>query len=117
MASDPLIRGEWLQEGQHLDLVGAFRPDMREADDDALRRARIYVDTRTGGLSEAGEIVQGIANGVITESDICGELSELATGSVAGRQDSTQITLFKSVGTALEDLAAGELAMQNISAN
>ncbi|MGI9262076.1 MAG: ornithine cyclodeaminase family protein [Woeseiaceae bacterium] len=117
LASEPLIRGEWLQEGQHLDLVGAFRPDMREADDDALRRAKVYVDTRTGGLSEAGEIVQGIANGAITESDICGELSELAMGRVAGRSDATAITLFKSVGTALEDLAAGELAMRNFSAN
>jgi len=117
LASDPLVKGEWLQAGQHLDLVGAFRPDMREADDDALRRADVYVDTRTGGLSEAGEIVQGIENGAIDESDICGELSELAAGSVNGRQDASTITLFKSVGTALEDLAAAELAMQTISAS
>ena len=117
LASDPLVKGEWLQAGQHLDLVGAFRLDMREADDDALQRADIYVDTRTGALSEAGEIVQGIENGAIKESDICGELSELATGSVNGRQDAATITLFKSVGTALEDLAAAELAMQSISAS
>lgn len=115
LASDPLIKGGWLQPGQHLDLVGAFRPDMREADDDALRRADVYVDTRTGALSEAGEIVQGIEYGTINESDICGELSELALGSVNGRQDASAITLFKSVGTALEDLAAAELAMQIIS--
>ena len=117
LASDPLVKGEWLQAGQHLDLVGAFRLDMREADDDALQRADIYVDTRTGALSEAGEIVHGIENGAIKESDICGELSELATGSVNGRQDAARITLFKSVGTALEDLAAAELAMQSISAS
>jgi len=116
LASEPLIKGQWLRDGQHLDLVGAFRPDMREADDDALRRADVYVDTRTGGLSEAGEIIQGIANGAIRESDIRGELSELATGTLAGRQSAAAITLFKSVGTALEDLAAAELAMQNISA-
>jgi len=117
LASDPLVNGEWLQAGQHLDLVGAFRPDMREADDDALRRAEVYVDTRTGALSEAGEIVQGIESGAISEQDIRGELSELATGAVSGRQDAATITLFKSVGTALEDLAAAELAMQSISAS
>lgn len=117
LASDPLVKGEWLQAGQHLDLVGAFRPDMREADDDALRRAEVYVDTRTGALSEAGEIVQGIESGAISEQDIRGELSELATGTVSGRQDAATITLFKSVGTALEDLAAAELAMQSISAS
>ncbi|MDG2374895.1 MAG: ornithine cyclodeaminase family protein [Woeseiaceae bacterium] len=115
LASDPLIKGEWLSEGQHLDLVGAFRPDMREADDEALRRADVYVDTRTGGLSEAGEIVQGIASGAISKGDICGELSDLAMGGVLGRQDDAAITLFKSVGTALEDLAAAELAVQNFS--
>lgn len=113
LASDPLIEGEWLSEGQHLDLVGAFRPDMREADDEALRRADVYVDTRTGALSEAGEMVQGIASGAISEDDICGELSDLAMGRVPGRQDDAAITLFKSVGTALEDLAAAELTMQN----
>ena len=117
LASDPLVNGEWLAAGQHLDLVGAFRPDMREADDDALKRADIYVDTRAGGLSEAGEIVQGIAGGAIVESDIRGELSELVKGAVAGRQAASAITLFKSVGTALEDLAAAQLAMQNYTAD
>lgn len=116
LANEPLIKGKWLRDGQHLDLVGAFRPDMREADDEALRRAEIYVDTRAGSLSEAGEIVQGIANGAICETDICGDLAELASGTADGRQSATAITLFKSVGTALEDLAAAELAMENISA-
>jgi ornithine cyclodeaminase len=115
LANEPLIKGNWLMAGQHVDLVGAFRPDMREADDEALRRADVYVDTRTGALSEAGEIVQGIANSAITESDVCGELTELARKIVPGRQDAAAITLFKSVGTALEDLAAAELAMKNIS--
>lgn len=112
LADQPLIRGDWLQPGQHLDLVGAFRPDMGEADREAMRRSDIYVDTRVGACSEAGEIVQAIADGTISERDIRGELSELARGVVPGRDNDEQITLFKSVGTALEDLAAAELAMQ-----
>jgi len=114
LAGEPLIRGDWLVPGQHLDLVGAFTPAMREADDEALKRADIYVDTRAGALAEAGEIVQGIANGAIDEDRICGELSELAKGTVGGRSDDAAITLFKSVGTALEDLAAAELVIRNL---
>lgn len=111
LATEPLIRGDWLAPGQHLDLVGAFRPDMREADDVALSRSRVYVDTRGGALSEAGEIVQGLAGGVIDEAAIVGDLFDLARGACAGRRSADEITLFKSVGTALEDLAAAELAM------
>jgi alanine dehydrogenase len=117
LATEPLIRGAWLKGGQHLDLVGAFKPDMREADSDAVRRASVYVDTRAGALVEAGEIVQGIASGSIDEDDICGELSQLASGTIRGRESTDAITLFKSVGTALEDLAAAELAMRNHSGN
>ena len=113
LAKEPLVHGRMLQKGQHLDLVGAFTPDMSEADSEALDRARVFVDTRAGALSEAGEIIQAIGNGTITEADIQGELSELANGSVPGRSDDAEITLFKSVGTALEDLAAAELAMKN----
>ncbi len=113
LATEPLIRGAWLKEGQHIDLVGAFKPDMREADSEAIRRASVYVDTRAGALVEAGEIVQGIASGSIDEDDICGELSQLASGKISGRESIEAITLFKSVGTALEDLAAADLAMRN----
>lgn len=117
LAVEPLIMGSWLQDGQHLDLIGAFKPEMREVDEAALLRAKIYVDTRSGAFAEAGEIVQAIRQGVLTEADICGELAELARGSVPGRQQDHDITLFKSVGTALEDLAAAELAMQNFTAH
>jgi ornithine cyclodeaminase len=112
LADAPLVRGEWLRPGQHLDLIGAFTPTMREADDEALRRAAIYVDTRDGALRESGELVQAIANGSITAGDIRGELAELARGTVGGRSSPDDITLFKSVGTALEDLAAAELALR-----
>ena len=116
LASDALVHGEWLKPGQHVDLVGAFTPKMREADDETLRRANVYVDTRTGAFSEAGEIIQGLASGAISEDEICGELSELSSGTVQGRTDDDSITLFKSVGTALEDLAAAELVLKNLNA-
>jgi alanine dehydrogenase len=111
LATDPLVRGEWLRPGQHLDLIGSFTPRMREADDAALARASIYVDTRAGALIESGELVQALAAGLLTPAHIRGELAELARGSVAARCEAAEITLFKSVGCALEDLAAAELAM------
>jgi len=109
LSSAPLIRGEWLSPGCHLDLVGAFTPQMREADDTALQRAQVFVDTRAGATKEAGEIVQALTSGALSEADIRGDLFELAGGRVAGRRDRDEITLFKSVGTALEDLAAATL--------
>lgn len=113
LSQQPLIAGRWLRPGQHLDLIGAFRPNMREADDEALARADLYVDTRAGALAEAGEFVQALAAGVIELSDVRGELSELARGTAPGRTSADAITLFKSVGTALEDLAAAELAVES----
>jgi ornithine cyclodeaminase len=111
LATDPLIRGDWLVPGQHLDLVGSFRPDRSEADGTAVSRARVYVDTRPGTFAEAGEIVQALACGIIAEDGIVGDLFDLARGLCAGRQSDAEITLFKSVGTAVEDLAAAELAV------
>jgi ornithine cyclodeaminase len=112
LSQEPLIQGRWLRPGQHLDLIGAFRPNMREADDLAIKKADLFVDTRAGALVEAGEFVQTLAAGVIEPGDIRGELSELARGTVAGRRGTDAITLFKSVGTAIEDLAAAELAVE-----
>ncbi|MDE2305500.1 MAG: ornithine cyclodeaminase family protein [Gammaproteobacteria bacterium] len=111
LSSEPLVRGEWLRSGQHLDLVGAYTPRMCEADTEALLRARVYVDTRAGALAESGELVQAIATGRFRAEEICGELADLASGRAAGRGGAAEITLFKSVGTALEDLAAAELAL------
>jgi alanine dehydrogenase len=108
----PLIEGRWLRPGQHLDLIGAFRPNMREVDDLTLTRAEIYVDTRAGALVEAGELVQSLAAGVIQLADIRAELSELVRNQRPGRSSPEAITLFKSVGTAIEDLAAAELAVE-----
>ncbi len=116
LAKDPLIKGEWLRAGQHLDLVGAFKPDMREADATAVSRAEVYVDTYSGAMSEAGDILQAIQEKAFEESDIAGDLAELASGICQGRTSEEAITLFKSVGTALEDLAAAELVMRKHNA-
>jgi ornithine cyclodeaminase len=112
LSKAPLIEGDWLRPGQHLDLVGAYTPEMRESDDTAVRRARVHVDTRAGALKEAGDIVQPIARGVIGPGDVVADLFELAREEKAGRSpdDAENITLFKSVGAALEDLAAANLA-------
>ena len=115
LSSVPLVRGAWLKPGVHLDLVGAFTPKMRETDDDAIRRSHIYVDTRGGALKEAGDIVQPLASGVIAEADIAGDLFDLCREKSARRQSTEEITLFKSVGTALEDLAAAVLAYESAS--
>lgn len=107
ISTEPLVRGELLTPGTHLDLVGAFTPTMRESDDEAIRRARVFVDTRAGATKEAGDIVQAVASGALTHEAIVADLFELTRGEKPGRQSSDEITLFKSVGAALEDLAAG----------
>jgi ornithine cyclodeaminase/alanine dehydrogenase-like protein (mu-crystallin family) len=107
ISSAPLVRGALLKPGTHVDLVGGFTPAMREADDDAIRRARVYVDTRAGATKEAGDIVQPLASGVLKPEAIVADLHELARGEKKGREGQEEITLFKSVGAALEDLAAG----------
>jgi ornithine cyclodeaminase len=114
LASAPLIRGEWLKPGTHIDLVGAYTPKMREADDAAVTRARVYVDTRAGALHEAGDLVQPIAAGLLEEADIAGDLFDLCRGTAAGRRSDTEITLFKSVGTAIEDLAAAVAVYERV---
>jgi alanine dehydrogenase len=113
LSKAPLVEGAWLRPGQHVDLVGAYTPLMRESDDEAARRARVFVDTRAGALKEAGDIIQALANGAIGEADVLADLFELARGEKSGRSagDDRAITLFKSVGAALEDLAAAELAV------
>ena len=112
-ATAPVVHGAWLQPGCHLDLVGGFRRSMREADDAAVARSRVYVDTYAGALAEAADIVEPLERRVIGRPDVLGELAQLVTGAVRGRTAAEQITLFKSVGTAIEDLAAARLLLQN----
>ncbi|MEP4031371.1 ornithine cyclodeaminase family protein [Roseibium polysiphoniae] len=117
LSNDPLILGEWLQAGTHVDLVGAFKPSMRESDDEAVRRASVFVDTREGCTKEGGDISQPLASGVLTPSDIKADLHDLAQGLHKGRVDDEEITLFKSVGAALEDLAGAILAYRNVASS
>lgn len=107
-ATEPVIRGEWLADGCHLDLVGACHPDRRESDDGCIERARIFVDTRAGAMAEAGDILQPLATGALKESDITADLFDLCRGHKAGRRYYNQITLFKSVGASLEDFATAQ---------
>jgi ornithine cyclodeaminase len=115
LSATPLIFGEWLKPGIHVDLVGAFRPDTRESDDEAVRRSSVFVDTRAGATKEAGDIVIPIASGALTPAGIKADLYELARGLHPGRQSDGEITLFKSVGAALEDLAGAILAWKSRS--
>ncbi len=105
-ATEPLVHGAWLGEGSHLDLVGGFTYDMRESDDEAISNSSVFIDTREGALSEAGDLLQPIDAGVFSSDDICADLHELSSGRHAGRSTPAERTTFKSVGTALEDLAA-----------
>jgi len=110
----PLVKGDWLQLGQHLDLVGSFKPNMRETDDVALQRCTIFADFIAGASRESGDLVIPLREGVITTSDIQNDLFGLCRKEHSGRQTSKEITLFKSVGHALEDLAAAKLAYERI---
>jgi alanine dehydrogenase len=109
-STQPIVRGAWIAPGAHLDLVGGFRRGMREADDAAIARARIVVDTYAGALAEAADIVEPLERGVIERSAVIAELAELVAGR-PGRLSDGDITLFKSVGTAVADLAAAQLLL------
>jgi ornithine cyclodeaminase len=113
MSSTPLVHGAWLKPGAHLDLVGAYRPTMRECDDEAVRRASLFCDTRAGATTEGGDLAGPIARGVIGAADVKGDLFDLSRGTHPGRAREDEITLFKSVGTAIEDLAAAMLVWRS----
>jgi alanine dehydrogenase len=110
-AASPVVHGAWLAPGTHLDLVGGFTPAMREVDDAAAARSRIVVDTYAGALAEAGDLLAPLASGAIGRESIVAELAELVRGDRRGRTGAEEITLFKSVGTALEDLCAASLVV------
>ena len=107
-ATSPLIRGRDVQPGTHVDLVGAYTRTMRESDDALIAAASVFVDTREGALAEAGDLLQAIDSGAFAAASIRGDLAGLVQGRIAGRRTGDEITLFKSVGAALEDLAAAE---------
>ena len=105
LTTTPLIFGKWVKPGTHIDTVGAFTPTMRETDDELVQLASLFCDTRTGALKEGGDLAIPISQGVISSNDILADLHELTRGAHPGRTSPEEITYFKSVGTALEDLA------------
>ncbi len=111
LSREPLIKGEWLRPGTHLDLIGGFTPLMREADDDAIRRSSVFIDTE-GARHEAGDIVAPLGSGVLGPDGVLADLADLVGGRHPGRTRDDEITLFKSVGAASEDLAAAALAYE-----
>ncbi|HEV7137403.1 MAG TPA: ornithine cyclodeaminase family protein [Steroidobacteraceae bacterium] len=115
-SAEPVLQGAWIRPGTFIDLVGSFSPIRREADDEVMRRSRLFVDTFEGALAEAGDLLDPIGRGVITREQIEGELADLVSGRVTGRSSADEITLFKSVGSAIEDLAAAQLLMAQFEA-
>lgn len=113
-ATQPLIHGRWLKRDAHLDLVGAFTMQMREADADALERARVVVDSKKA-IDEGGDVAIGIDEGNYSAERIAGTLADLCHGRIVGRAEEGEITLFKSVGVSLEDLAAAIAVWENRS--
>jgi alanine dehydrogenase len=109
-SATPVVFGDDLAPGTHVDAVGAFRPTDRELDDEAIRRARVVVDTYVGALEEAGDVLIPLREGIIERAHVGAELAEIVTGRRPGRTSADEITVFKSVGFALEDLAAARLA-------
>jgi ornithine cyclodeaminase len=110
LATDPLIRGDWVRPGTHVDLVGGYTPAMREADDALIAKACVFVDTCAGALQEAGDIVQPVRSGILDAAAVT-DLHALCRGQHPGRRTDDDITVFKSVGAALEDLAAAMLVV------
>jgi ornithine cyclodeaminase len=110
MATDPLIKGVWLQPGQHLDLIGAYRPDMREVDDAAMARARVFVDARATTLHHIGELMAPIRSGAITEDDVVADFYDIGSGAFA-RQSDDEITIAKNGGGAHLDLMTAAYIM------
>lgn len=107
---EPILRGEWISSGAHVNAVGASTAASREIDTEAVARASLFVDRRESALAEAGELLLAKKEGAVDDEHIRAELGELVTGTVSGRRSPEEITLFKSVGLAVEDLAAARLA-------
>ncbi len=114
LSTQALVFGKLLKPGQHLDLVGSFKPDMREADDACVAKSSVFVDILEGATKESGDIYLPLKSGVLKREEIKAELADLCLGKHAGRLNDNEITLFKSVGFASEDLAAAKLAFERL---
>lgn len=110
LATEPVIKGEWLRPGQHIDLIGSYAPHMREADDEAIRRTKVFIDSQAA-LHETGDLIAPLQSGALTRDAILGTLYDLCVPAQKSWRTPNDITLFKGVGHALEDLAAAKLAL------
>ena len=106
---DPVVQNQWVKDGSHVISVGACRPDQREMDPALMRRGRLFVDSRSAALVESGDIVMGIQEHRFAASHIAGELGELLAGKIVGRRSPSEVTIFKSLGLAVEDVVAADL--------
>jgi ornithine cyclodeaminase len=116
LSRTPVVRNEWIADGAHICAIGACRPDQREMDGALVARARVIVDSRKGALSESGDILLAISEGLFDVGHVAGELGEVAAGRIEGRQTPAQVTVFKSLGMAVEDIAAAHLACERAMA-
>ena len=110
LATQPIILGSWLRSGQHIDLIGSYAPHMREVDDEAMQRAKVFIDTEAA-LHETGDLISPLQSGALTHDAILGTLYDLCALPQKSWRHPNDITLFKGVGHALEDLAAAKLAL------
>lgn len=114
-SSKPVLEGEWLSPGQHVNLVGASVATSREIDDAGVAAGRYFVDTRSGAAAQAGEYLDAIRSGAITEAHLLGEIGEVYAGTIEGRTAPDQITIYKSLGTAAQDLATGHAVWRRLT--
>ncbi len=115
MSKKPLIKGDWISEGSHVDLIGAYRPDMREADDDLIRKARLFVDARETTIGEIGELIIPMTQGIIDEKHVLGDFNDLCNGE-EGRLTDSDVTVFKNGGGAHLDLMTGNMIFEKLEA-
>ena len=115
LSMEPLVKGEWLRAGTHVDLIGAYTPEMRETDSAVISRGHVFVDTFAGARSEAGDLLHAVEEGAFDFDEVESDLCALVSGQHVGRASQDEITIFKSVGAACEDLAAAILAYERLS--
>ncbi len=112
-STQPILKGDWLRRGTHVNLVGAAIRSSSEADTDVVRRAKFYIDYRESAMAQAGELLNALESGVVDESHIVGEIGEVVSEVCEGRANEKEITVYKSLGVSAQDLAAGKRAFEN----
>jgi ornithine cyclodeaminase/alanine dehydrogenase-like protein (mu-crystallin family) len=112
-SNQPVFEDQYVKPGTHISAMGSYTPEMQEGPAETLQRARVFVDSRSASLEESGDLIQPLRAGLFDESHICGELGEVILGKVPGRQSTEEITYFKSVGVAVQDAMAAQVALNN----